>query len=129
MKKQTPKSRWAQFLSFCWKTLLAAGVAVGLSLAIWLVVSLVQGRFGSPDGALLLGAVGLFVLAMLPFFFDVGATLIIPLRVLIQKKEARQLLEEDRSRSETGFYLTLLFSVAGALVLVLSFLAGWLFGG
>jgi hypothetical protein len=102
--------------------MLIVGVTVVASLAVWLVVSLFDGRFALPSGALLFGALVLFVLAMLPFFFDMGSTLIIPLRMLIQKKGAKQLIEEDRPRSETGITLTFLFFVSGLMVLLIAYL-------
>lgn len=129
VSRKTDQDVWPPFLVFCKKVLLVATIAAGLSLAIWAAVSLFEGRWASPAGALLLGALVLFVLAMLPFFFDVGSTLVIPLRVLIQKKGARELMEEDRPRSETGISLTFLFFTAGVVLLLLSFLAGRLFGG
>jgi hypothetical protein len=121
-------STLTQFLEFCKRTLLIAGSAAALSLAIWAAISLIRGRWGSPVGALLLAGLVLFVLAMLPFFFDVGSTLAIPLRVWLQRKDAKQLLAEDRPRSEAGISLTFLFFWAGVLLLLLSFLAGRLFG-
>lgn len=128
MDKQSVGRVLGQVLDFAKKVLLIVAIAASLSLAIWAAISLVEGQWGSPSGALLLGAVSLFVLAMLPFFFDVGSMLVIPLRVLIQKKGPKQLLAEDRPRSETGISLTFLFFVAGVAMLLLSFLAGRLFG-
>jgi hypothetical protein len=106
MGKETVSRPLVWFIDFGKKVLLVAGIASGISLAIWAVVSLFQGRWGSPAGALLLGALVLFVMAMLPFFFDLVSTLTIPLRAWIQKRGARELLVADRSRSETGISLT-----------------------
>ncbi len=128
MGEGSQRGGWLRVCSFARGVLLAVVIDVGLTLAVWLVVSLVEGHFGSPAGALLLGAIALFALAMLPFFFDVGATLAIPLRVLVQKKGAQDLLEADRPRSERGVSLTFLFALAGAIVLGLSVLADQLFG-
>jgi hypothetical protein len=118
----------SRLLDFCKKTFLITGFAATLSLAIWTAISLIERHWGSPAGALLLAGLALFVLAMLPFFFDLGSTLAIPLRVWLQKKGARQLLAEDRPRSEAGISLTFMFFLAGVLLLLLSFLAGRLFG-
>ena len=118
----------SRVFEFCKRTLLIAGSAATLSLALWAAISFLEGYWGSPAGALLLAGLVLFVLAMLPFFFDLGSTLAIPLRVWLQKKGARQLLAEDRPRSEAGISLTFMFSVAGLLLLLLSFLAGRIFG-
>lgn len=129
MKEQQAQPSLAQqVFGFCKRAVLFAVADVALSLAIWLVLSLAQGRFASPAGALLLGAVALFILAMLPFFFDVGGTLLLPLRVLVQKKDAQQILKEDRPRSETGMTLTFALFAAGLIVLLLSFVAGRVFG-
>lgn len=129
MSEQAPESRWQQVFSFCKKAALIVAVDVGLSLVVWLVVSMFEGSFGSPAGALFLGAMFLFVLAMLPFFYDVIAAVMIPLRAWIGKKAARELVKQDRSRSETGILLTFLLFAAGVVVLVLSFLAGRIWGG
>ncbi len=128
MSKDRQGGALPRLLKFCRRTLLIAGSAAILSLAFWAAISLLEGYWGSPAGALLLGGLVLFVLAMLPFFFDLGSTLAIPLRVWLQKKGARQLLAEDRPRSEAGMSLTFMFSVAGLLLLLLSFLAGRIFG-
>jgi hypothetical protein len=127
--QRTEESGWRRVFDFGKKVVLVTGIDVALTLAVWIVVSLSQGRFGSPAGALLLGALLLFVLAMLPFFFDLGSTLAIPLRVLVQRKGARRLLKDDRPRSETGIVLTFLFFAAGVVVLLLSFLAEWVLRG
>lgn len=129
MSENEGKNNLARFLGFCKRTLIFAGGAVALSLAIWLVISLFQGHFGSPAGALFLGGILLFILAMLPFFFDMAGTLLIPFRTAIQKKDARQILKEDRPRSEAGISLTFQLAAAGVLLLLLSYLAGRLFGG
>jgi hypothetical protein len=129
MGKETVRRPLVRFLDFGKKVFLVTGIASGLSLAIWAVVSLLEGRRGSPAGALLLGALALFVLAMLPFFFDLVSTLMIPLRAWIQKRGARELLVADRPRSETGISLTFRFFSAGLVLMLLSFLAGRLFGG
>jgi hypothetical protein len=100
-----------------------------VALGLWLALGLFEGQLGSPDGALLVGALFLFVLAMLPFFFDVGTTLAIPLRVFFQKKDARQILKEDRPRSEAGIALTFQFFLAGVVVLLLSFWVEGLWAG
>ena len=128
MSNGRQESALTRFLDFCKKTFSIAGVAAGLSLAIWAAISLFEGHWGSPAGVLLLAGLVLFVLAMVPFFFDMGSTLAIPLRVWLQKKGARQLLAQDRPRSEAGISLTFRFFVAGVLLLLLSFLAGRLFG-
>jgi hypothetical protein len=120
---------WRQLLDFCKNVILVAGIDVGLSLAIWYVVGLFEARSGSPSGALLLGALVLFFLAMLPFFFDLGRSLSIPVRVWLQKRSAREILEADRPRSEAGISLTFLFFAAGVVVLLLSFLADRFLGG
>jgi hypothetical protein len=129
VNEQPQESGLGRLLAFGKKVALITGVDVGLTLAIWVIVSLAQGRFGSPAGALLLGAAALFVLATLPFFVDLASGLAIPLRVLIEKKGAREIMEADRPRSETGISLTFLLATTGAVVLGLSFLAGRLFGG
>lgn len=129
MSEQAPESRWKQVFSFCKKVAWIVAVDVGLSLAVWLVVSMSEGSFGSPAGALFLGAMFLFVLAMLPFFYDIIVALIFPLRAWIGRIEARMLMKQDRSRSEMGILLTFLLFAAGVVVLVLSFLAGRIWGG
>jgi len=101
LSKDREKGNLARFLGFCKRTALFAVLVIALSLAIWLGISLFQGRFGSPAGALFLGATLLFGLAMLPFFIDTGSTLILPLRVFILNKDTREILEQDRPRSET----------------------------
>jgi hypothetical protein len=129
MAQQSEKRPGQQILDFGKRVVLFAAIDVAIALGLWLALGLFEGRLASPDGALLVGALFLFVLAMLPFFFDVGSTLTIPLRVFFQKKDARQILKEDRPRSEAGITLTFQFFLAGALVLLVSFLIEGLWGG
>jgi hypothetical protein len=129
MSEGSPSGPWAQFLHFCKRVAVAVGFITSLTLVLWAVTSMLEGAFGSPAGALLLGAAFSFVLAVLPFFYDILATLALPLRVIIQKKTARELLQQDRPRSETGISLTFVFFVAGLVLLLLSFVAGRIWGG
>jgi hypothetical protein len=128
MNDQASESRWQQVFSFCKRVTLIVAIDVGLSLAMWLIISVFDGSFGSPAGALFLGAIFLFVLAMLPFFYDIILFLILPLRAWLGKTAARVLVKQDRSRSEMGIMLTFLLFVAGVVVLILSFLAERMWG-
>ena len=129
MQQQDEKSTMARVLEFARKVLVVAGVGTGLSLAYWVVASLVRGEWNSPAGAFLLGGAGLFAIAILPFLFDLGRTASLPVRVWRQKRDVRDLLEEDRPQSEAGISQTFLFFAAGLVLMLLSFLSGRLLGG
>ena len=90
---------------------------------------MVRGQWDSPAGAFLLGGAGLFMIAILPFLFDLGRTVSLPVRVWREKRDVRELLEQDRPQSEAGISQTFLFFAAGLILMLLSFLTGRLFGG
>jgi hypothetical protein len=129
MQQRDEESTLKRILEFSRKVLVAAGIGAGLSLAYWIVASLLRGEWNSPAGAFLLGGAGLFAIAILPFLFDLGRTASLPVRVWRQKKDVRELLEEDRPQSEAGISQTFLFFAAGLVLMLLSFLVGRLFGG
>ena len=129
MKQRYERSTWTRLIEFFRKVLVATGVGAGLSLGYWIVASLLRGKWNSPAGAFLLGGAGLFAIAILPFLFDLGRTASLPVRVWRQKRDVRELLEEDRPQSEAGIAQTFLFFAAGMVLMLLSFLTGRLFGG
>jgi hypothetical protein len=129
MEPQNEKRPLARLLDFSWKVLIAAAVGTALSLGYWVVASLVRGQWNSPAGAFLLGGAGLFMIAILPFLFDLGRTVSLPVRVWRERRDVRELLAEDRPQSEAGISQTFLFFAAGLILMLLSFVTGRLFGG
>lgn len=128
MGEDVGKSRRQRFLEFCRKVALIIGIDAGLSMVVWLVVGLFQGRFSSFGDAFFWGSFPLFAVAALVILYDMGSSLVAPVQMLTQKKKAGSVIEEARQRTRSRMRFASLFFVAGAVMLFLSVAIGLLLG-
>ena len=128
MSEEQGPSRRERAAVFFKRLAIVTGIVLGLSLLLWLVVSLKDGSFGSPSDIFFWSSVPLFGVAAVLIIVDMGSTFAMPVQVLREKKDRGKVLDRARARTEKGFSYTLLFFVSGLIMMLLSILTGTLFG-